>query len=381
MRVIVIGGGIMGLSTAFSLHRSGHRVTLYEQGPIPNPLGSSVDQHRLIRHPYGPMKGYAMMINAALNSWGRMWSGLGRTLMHPTDTLVLARDDLSWAEHSLQDMRTLGIPFEKLTSRQLSERAPMLRTEGVEFAAWVNSGGVLLAKDIVQALASHLLMSGVTVNTHTPVADIDPVRGSITLEDGSRARADAVVVACGPWARYLCPPAAGRAKPSRQVVVYLDPPADQRAAWKAAPMLLDIHGKGGIYVVPPVAGTGLKVGDHSFSMKGHPDKDRAVRDGEAKALLEACRVRFKAIDDWSLNHAKTCFYTVQKEEQFVLEPIEKAVLMTGFSGHGFKFGALMGELAAGLITGRIDPNSASRLASGIIEDLPEIESLTNLCLD
>ncbi len=146
-------------------------------------------------------------------------------------------------------------------------------------------------------------------------------------------------------------------------------------------MLLDIHGKGGIYAVPPVAGTGLKVGDHSFSLKGHPDRDREVRKGEAEALMESCRVRFKSMDDWSLDHARTCFYTVQKEERFVLESIGKAVIMTGFSGHGFKFGALMGELAAGVITGRIDIESASKLASGAIEDIPEIEALTNLCLD
>jgi glycine/D-amino acid oxidase-like deaminating enzyme len=380
VRVIVIGGGIMGLSTAFALHRSGHRVNVYEQGPIPNPMGSSVDQHRLIRHPYGPMRGYAMMINPALDAWNRMWNGLGRSFLHPTGTLVLARDDLSWAEQSLQDMKTLGIPFEQLTAERLSERAPMLRTEGIEFATWVDSGGVLLASNIVQALASHLLMGGATVNTHTPVIDIDPVRSSITLEDGSRVRADAIVVACGPWVRALCPPATGGAKPSRQVVIYLDPPADQQTAWESAPMLLDIHGKGGIYAVPPVAGTGLKVGDHSFSLKGHPDRDREVRQGEAEALMEACRVRFKAMEDWSLNHAKTCFYTVQKEERFVLESIEKAVVMTGFSGHGFKFGAMMGELATGLITGRIDTGNASKLASGIIEDIAEIEALTNLYL-
>jgi len=370
----------MGLSTAFALRNAGHRVALYEQGAIPNPQGSSVDQHRLIRHPYGPLGGYARLINPALAAWERMWSGLGRRLMHQTGTLMLARDDLSWVEDSLNDMDALGIDHQRLTPADLNIRAPMLRTDGVELAAWVNSGGVLMARDIVASLATHLLMNGVTVNTNTPVVDIDPVRGSIVLEDGSRARADAVVVAAGPWVRSLCPPAVGRVKPSRQVVMYLEPPDNQTAAWANAPMVLDIHGAGGIYAVPPVAGTGLKIGDHSFSMKGHPDRNRDVKEGEVNALFEACRSRIKDLDDYTVASATTCFYTVEKEERFVLESIDKAILMTGFSGHGFKFGALMGELAAGLITGRIEPHEATALAAGQVGNPTEIDSITNRCL-
>lgn len=379
MRIIVIGGGIVGLSSALALRRGGHRVSLYEQGPIPNPLGSSVDQHRLIRHPYGPLSGYAMMINPALEAWERTWSALGQTLMHRTGTLMLAREDLSWVEQSLTDMESLGIEFETLDDAALTHRAPMLRSDGVELAAWVDSGGVLLAESIVQSLATTLLMNGVTVNTHTPVTGIDPVRGSIELEDGSRVRADAIVIACGPWVRDLAPQAIGKVKPSRQVVAYLEAPPQYRSAWANAPMILDIHGQGGIYAVPPVGNTGLKVGDHSFSLKGHPNRDRSVREGEAEALMEACRSRFKGIDDYHLTESKTCFYTVQPEERFVIEPIEKTVLVTGFSGHGFKFGALMGELTAGLITGTIDAHDASRLAAGTITDPTEIRALTTLC--
>ena len=49
MKAIVVGGGIMGLATAWALAREGHAVELFEQGPLPNPLASSMDEHRLIR--------------------------------------------------------------------------------------------------------------------------------------------------------------------------------------------------------------------------------------------------------------------------------------------------------------------------------------------
>ena len=57
MKAIVVGGGIMGLATAWALAREGHAVELFEQGPLPNPLASSMDEHRLIRHPYGDQRG------------------------------------------------------------------------------------------------------------------------------------------------------------------------------------------------------------------------------------------------------------------------------------------------------------------------------------
>ncbi|MFT4744824.1 MAG: sarcosine oxidase, partial [Nitriliruptoraceae bacterium] len=50
---IVVGGGIMGSSTARALVHDGWDVTLLEQGPLPNPHASSGGVHRLIRSTYG----------------------------------------------------------------------------------------------------------------------------------------------------------------------------------------------------------------------------------------------------------------------------------------------------------------------------------------
>jgi len=56
------------------------------------------------------------------------------------------------------------------------------------------------------------------------------------------------------------------------------------------------------------------------------------------------------------------------------------LLMSGFSGHGFKFGALMGRLAAGVITGKVEPEAVRRLAAGEIKSTADIEALTRICL-
>src|SRR5258708_39759066 len=100
MKVIIVGGGIMGLTTAWALARAGHEVELLDQGPLPNPLASSMDEHRLIRHPYGDHKGYARMIDEAYAAWDLLWADLGQRLYAPTGTLALTGNGEACAARS-----------------------------------------------------------------------------------------------------------------------------------------------------------------------------------------------------------------------------------------------------------------------------------------
>ena len=111
----------------------------------------------------------------------------------------------------------------------------------------------------------------------TPIAGLDVARAAVGTADGKEDRGDALVIAAGPWTPDLLPALAGRITPSRQVALYLEPPALLQAAWAAAPMLLDQieAAAGGFYAVPPIDGTALKVGDHGFSLTGHPARERA----------------------------------------------------------------------------------------------------------
>src|SRR5712672_2748399 len=100
MKAIIVGGGVMGLSTAWALAREGHDVALFEQAELPNPLASSMDEHRLIRHPYGDHKGYARMIDQAFAAWDLLWTDLGQRLYAATGTLALGGNGADWAQRS-----------------------------------------------------------------------------------------------------------------------------------------------------------------------------------------------------------------------------------------------------------------------------------------
>jgi sarcosine oxidase subunit beta len=363
---LVLGAGIMGLSTAWGLRREGFDVHVLDQAAPPNPHGSSVDHHRLIRHSYGAQAGYMRMVDEAYIAWDALWREIGEVLHVPTGVLALDDTAGAWVPDSRAAMRKAGYPLEDLTGAEVAARFPCLSGENIRDAFFCPLGGVLLAGRIVERLAEHLRVLGVTFE-QARCAAVDARRRALRLADGSTRDADVLVVAAGPWGPKLMPDVlAARVIASRQVVVRLMPPAATLRAWEQAPMLLDLAEAGGFYLVPPVAGTPLKIGDHSFSRLGDPDEpDREADPREVERILALARRRIPGLDGFGFAGAANCFYDVEPEERFVIEQIhDGAWVMSGFSGHGFKFGAVLGLRLARAIAHHDDAGALSAWAAG-----------------
>ncbi len=195
--------------------------------------------------------------------------------------------------------------------------------------------------------------------------DIDPASNEARLADGRRLTGDALVVCAGPWTNRLVPSMARRMTPSRQTIVYLDPPADWAGIWNDMPLLLDIAASGTFYLVPPRQGRDLKVGVHTFSNEGDPDEPRVANKAAAEHLLAVCARRLARLGEYRIRSAKTCFYDTVADERFIVEKLgPSAYVATGFSGHGFKFGAVIGERIAGAAIAGADPGALTHWAAG-----------------
>jgi glycine/D-amino acid oxidase-like deaminating enzyme len=363
--VIIVGAGIMGLSTAWACHRRGHAVRVYEQGPVPNPLASSVDEHRAIREIYGTEAGYTAMVGPAFAAWDALWEDLGERLYVETGVLALDTGPDSWAHGSIATLDDAGIAYERWMPSEVGTRLPFLALDGIVQGLFFHRGGILLAGRILELLAHRLGTGGAGLHAHRPVAAVDLDRAQVTLADGEQDAADRVVVTAGPWVARLLPALAARVTPSRQVLAYLAPPADLADAWAAAPILVDIRPDEGFYLLPPAAGTAMKVGDHRFSLRGHADLDRDAGTDETRTVYELCRTRLAGFEGYRMTHGRTCFYTATEDERFIVEPAgAKGLVLTGFSGHGFKFGPLIGLGLAAALAGEHELAALTRWAAG-----------------
>ncbi len=372
MKLVVVGGGIMGLAAAHAAATAGHEVELLEQGPLPNPLAASWDRSRLIRYTYGAEHGYARMVRDAYAANEALFTELAGDFHVETGTLILVREPDAAAAASRASLEALGVPYETLAPRTVETRFPALVADDLSWALWTPTGGVIRAAALLDALVAALeRATRVRLHPHRRVRSLDAATGRVTDETGAVVAGDRVLVTAGPWLAELVPALAPYARPSRQIALDVEMDEAAQAAWAGMPMVLDgvAAGGSGFYAVPPVAGLPPKIGDHRFSLEGHPDRERSPAADERTRILDLARGRLRHGGDLRVLDARSCFYTVAPEARFAAREMGRALVLTGFSGHGFKFGALVGRLVARWLEGTLATAELARRLAGEPADL------------
>ncbi|WP_158744454.1 FAD-binding oxidoreductase [Acidisphaera sp. L21] len=369
-KVLIVGGGIAGLSAAWALAKRGVAVELFEQGSLPNPRASSYDEHRITRHAYGRMEGYAHLMPEAFRIWDQLWQAIGTSHYDPCGAVYFLRDDTGWYNVVSRSLTAMDIGYRDIPLDDIPRRFPMVNPAGLWRVVETDQAGMLFPMRILTDMVVLLARLGVTLHANVQVSDVDPGRGTL-IADGVTHSADTVIVAAGAWADRLVPSLRDAVVPSRQAVLYLAPPPALAQAWADAPVMLDVGAKGGTYTLPPHRGTRLKIGDHVFSRTGDPDEDRFATDRDLERLWPAAAATYRDFASYTVLERKACFYTVNDHEEFQVRPIGPAGwVISACSGHGFKLGSLMGELVTRAITGEMPAAEVPDLAAGRVIDPP-----------
>jgi sarcosine oxidase len=350
--VVVVGGGVAGSSAAWHLARRGHGVTLLEQFGPGHDRGSSHGTSRIFRLAYADPF-YVDLAVRSLPLWRQLEAETGTSLLTLTGGLDHGPAAITQALHD--SLRAAGRPSEQLTPAEATERWPGLRAE--PGAVFHPEAGRLHADDCVTALQQAATALGARIRHHTRVRRITTHgRPSVITTADEALSADAVVVAVGGWApatlRQL-----GLAAPALRVTQEQPAhfPADDAPSW---PIFIhheggDLRDRGGVYGTG--SPDGVKIGYHGIGPVIDPDhRDRAV-DPAVEGRLAAYAAQWLPGVDAAKPESLTCLYTITPDHDFVIDRSGPVTVLGGFSGHGFKFGSLVGALAADLVEGRPGP--------------------------
>ena len=245
MRILIVGGGVIALLTAVEAVTAGHRVVVCDQGVIPNPQATSHDRHRVLRalHLGDPAATAAAL--RAHHAWISLAARLGTAFYRPVGAVsVLPEAMVASALASLPGSRVAQVPHVRL--------APGTA------AVFEGDAGVLLADRVLSSAAAWLRThSRAELREHQRAVSLDAAGRTVRFASGGVVGADAVLLAMGPWSRSLLPRAL---HPDlllyRQSMLYCDSPGP---AWASLPSVRGLGVDGGAWLVPPVAGTPLKL--------------------------------------------------------------------------------------------------------------------------
>jgi sarcosine oxidase len=355
--VIVVGLGGMGSAAAFRLARRGLRVLGIERFSPVHTHGSSHGGSRITRQAYFEDPAYVPLLLRAHELWAEVERESGRAIFRRCGGLMVGRPDSRTVAGSLRSAEKWNLPHELLDAAGIRRRFPTMAPGDDEVALYEASAGLVVPEASVAAHLHLAERAGAELRFEEPVLSWTSDGGGVRVATArDHYAADQLVVCPGAWAPELLAELGVEFTVERQVQYWFSP------AGGVGPFLPDRHpvyiwenGEGRQFYGFPAHNSpadGVKV---AFFRGGKPCTpetiDRTVHPAEIADMAEFTGARMPSVPGEFLR-AATCMYTTSPDEHFVIarHPAhERVVVACGFSGHGFKFVPVVGEVLADLV--------------------------------
>jgi len=357
LRVIVVGLGAMGSGAAFQLARRGATVVGLETFGPAHDRGSSHGESRIIRKAYFEDPAYVPLVLRAYQLWRELEASSGQRLLETTGGVMIGPPDGEMVSGSLQSALQWDLPHRILTAAELQAEFPVFHPAPDQVGLVEPDAGVLAPE---LAVLSHLRLAaslGAELHFGEAVLGWEERQSSIVVgtETGSY-EADRLVLTAGAWSQGLLPGLEMPLQAERQVMVWFAPTDIARFTAPSCPIFLLDHGDGGhFYGVPTRDGRTAKAArHHGGELTTAAGLRQEIEDGDVGKVREGLAEMVPELAAAPLARASTCLYTNTPDLNFVigLHPrSERVTVAAGFSGHGFKFSPLVGEILADLAVG------------------------------
>jgi len=344
----VVGVGVMGAAVLHRLAARGVAALGIEQFQIGHTHGSSHGRSRVIRKAYYEDPRYVPLLERAYVLWGELEASSGETLLVRTGCLHLGPRDHEGMAGVLASVGQHGLAHELLDAAEVRRRYPQFRLADGDVGVFESDGGILAPERCVVAQVAAARGLGAQIVEGERVVDVLVEGDSVVVEtDRALHVAGAAVLTQGSWL--------GRGMPvtvERQVQLWFEARSDAFAIGRF-PVFMHFAGDQIFYGLPPFGLPALKLCRHHGGPTVHPDTvGRDVTAGDEEHVRAWAREHLPEASGARLLDAKVCLYTNTADANFLIGPVpgeERLFVAGGFSGHGFKFAPVVGEIIADLV--------------------------------
>jgi glycine/D-amino acid oxidase-like deaminating enzyme len=385
--LVIVGGGVMGLFTAYYASELGRRVSIFERRSVGDPATASYGRTRSYRNDYLDPT-YVRIAREAIRLWDAFESRETVRVLVRCGCLNIANSrvtpdlDATYARRSHHVLADLGLPTEALDAEAIRSRFPDLDADVGQLDA---GAGVVDLAAVKDTLTRVLAERGVRiVEGAQPTAIARGADGFTVEADEDTLTARSLVVTAGHGTNDVLARLAGCAlrvpieKDRPSEARYFEPPLEDRHRFTAGAMPVVAYLDAGIYCHPIVPGVvdAVKVGYYN-----PPDVPRGTTTIDSiDAFAERCFPALRSMKSSTVQDVDQCDYDLVADDDFVLGAIPgaaNAFVGVGWRGTGYKFAPWVGRVLAELAVSAgtvydIDRFDPARFEEGAATDAPVV---------
>ena len=355
--LVVIGGGVMGMFTAWTAAQHGSRVAVLERGHLGDPATASYGRTRSYRRDYLDAC-YVRLADEAIRLWAEFEAATGADVLVRCGCMNIAKSavtpdlDSTYATLSTDVMTRLGMPVERATADDVTAKYPFLLADLADLDPL---GGLVNLPAVTGALRAGLAGTGTPVYQDTTVTAIERDGEQLRISSSAGVfRAASVVVTAGHGTNDVLALLPGNTlrvpitKDRPSDAKYFRPPADRRHLFTSDVLPVIAYLDTGIYLHPIVDGLidAVKIGYYN-----PPDMPAGASGttsiGSISDFVEQCLPGIAGSEVTQVTDVDQCDYDLVSDDNFVLGAVpgfDNVFVGVGWRGTGYKFAPWVGRV-------------------------------------
>lgn len=345
--LIIIGSGSVGSAAGYYARQAGLNVLMIDSHQPPHQEGSHHGNTRLIRHAYGEGERYVPLVLRAQKMWDEFAAASGEAVFERTGVINLGPANSEFLRNVANSARQFQLNIEEMDGQAVMARWPEIRVPHDYQAIFEPASGILRSELAIETWIRLAREAGAAQLFNCPVSAIHhQPNGTIVETVDGEYSGKKLLVSAGTWATRLLPNLP--VQPVRKIFAWFQ--ADGRYSTKNNfPAFTGELPNGDQYYGFPAEDNELKIGKHNGGQLISAPEERVPFGAVATDGSESFNFLRNVLPGiGGCLHGASCTYDNTADEDFIIDTLPEqpnTLLITGLSGHGFKFAPVLGELA------------------------------------